>query len=82
MGTGARRVAHLNEIDFIETIIASRFLNVENGNDVFVIEVAQKFHLSQSSQAEHGVIERCDLLDCHLLAGRLMYRGAGSRHYV
>ena len=37
-----------------------------------MVEVTQQFHFTQGSQAEHGVIERSDLLDGHLLAGRLV----------
>ena len=38
--------AHLNEVDFGECFIASRLLNVKNGDDVFVIEVSEQLHFS------------------------------------
>lgn len=59
---------YLNEVDLVEAIIASRLLNVEDGDDVFVVEIAQQLHLSQSSQTEHGVVEGGDLLDGNLLS--------------
>lgn len=66
--------SYLDKIDFIEGLNVPRFLDVEDGNNVLVVEVSEKLHLSQRSQAEHGVVERCDLLDGHLLARRLVYR--------
>lgn len=59
---------YLNEVDLVEAIIASRLLDVEDGDDVFVVEIAQQFHLSQGSQTEHGVVEGGDLLDGNLLS--------------
>lgn len=63
---------YLNEVDFVESLVVAGFLNVENRDDVLVIEIPQKLHLSQGSQAEHGVIERRDLLDGDFLARRLV----------
>lgn len=37
-----------------------------------MVEVAQQLHLTKRPQAEHGVVKRSDLLDGHLLTGRLM----------
>jgi hypothetical protein len=51
-------------------------LNVENRDDVFMVEVSEQLHLSQSSETEHGVIERGDFLDGNFLAGRLVDGGA------
>ena len=45
-------------------------------DDVLVVEVTQKLHLTQRPQAKHAVVERCDLLDGHLLPGRLVKGGA------
>jgi hypothetical protein len=59
---------YLNEVDLLEAIIASRLLDVEDGDDVFVVEIAQQLHLSQGSQTEHGVVEGGDLLDGNLLS--------------
>ena len=53
----------LNQIDFGEGIVVARLLDVEDGDDVFVFEVAEEFHLAQSSQTEHGVVEGSDFLD-------------------
>jgi hypothetical protein len=43
-----------------------------------VVEVPKQLHLAQRPQAEHGVVEGCDLLDGDLLAGRLVQRRAVS----
>ena len=43
-----------------------------------MVEVAQKLHFSQGSQAEHGVIEGGDLLDSDLLARWLVNGGTGD----
>lgn len=64
----SQRVKYLNEVDLVEAIIASRLLDVEDGDDVFVVEIAQQLHLSQGSQAEHGVVEGGNLLDGNLLS--------------
>ena len=62
----------LNEIDLSEGIVVPRLLDVEYGDDVLVVEVPEKLHLSQSSQTEHGMVEGCDLLDRNLLARGLV----------
>lgn len=62
----------LDKVDLVEAIVASRLLDIKNGDDVFVVEVTQQLHLSQSSQTEHGVVEGGNLLDGHLLPGRLV----------
>lgn len=72
-------VAYLNEIYLLKGFVASGLLNIENANDVLVVKVAQELHLSESPQAEHGVIKGSNLLDGHLLSGRLMYRRTRSR---
>ena len=66
-------MTYLDQIDLVEGLIVPRLLNIEDGNDVLVVEVAQKLHLTKCSQTEHGVVERGDLLDSDLLARRLMY---------
>ena len=38
---------YLNEVNFGKALVISGFLNVEDRDDVFVIEVAQEFHLAQ-----------------------------------
>jgi hypothetical protein len=69
-------IAHLDEVDLSKCLIVARLLDVENGDDVLVVEVAQQLHLSQGSQAEHRVVEGSDLLDSHFLARGLVQRGA------
>jgi len=63
---------YLDEIDFGETRVVAWFLDVENGNDVLVVEVAEELHFAESAQAEHGVIEGGDLFDCDFLARGLV----------
>ena len=65
-------MTYLDQIDLLEGLIVPRLLDVEDGDDVLVVEVAQELHLSECSQAEHGVVERSDLLDGDLLARRLV----------
>ena len=68
--------AHLDEVDLGECLVVARLLDVENRDDVLVVEVPQKLHLSQCSQTKHGVVERSDLLNGHLLTRGLVQRGA------
>lgn len=60
----------------MERVVSSGLLDIENGNDILVVKVSQKLHLSESSQAEHGVIKRSNFLDGDLLSGRLVNGGA------
>ena len=45
-----------------------------------MVEVAKQLHLTKCSEAEHGVVERRDLLDGDLLAGWLVDSGASYTH--
>lgn len=74
------RAAYLDKVDLVEGLVTPGLLNVEDRDDVFMVEVPQKLHLSQSPETEHGVVERRDLLDCDLLAGRFVDGRAGTRH--
>lgn len=40
-----------------------------------MVEVSKQLHLTQSTQAEHGVVEGGNLLDSDLLAGRFVQSG-------
>jgi hypothetical protein len=64
--------SYLDEIDLSECFIAPWLLDVKNRDDVFVVEVPEQLHLTQGSQAEHGVVEGGDLLDSNLLSGGFM----------
>ncbi len=70
---------YLNEIDFGESLIAAGFLDIEDGYNVLVVEVSQQLHLTQSSEAEHGVIKWGNLLDSDLLARGLVKSRARER---
>ena len=74
------RNKYLDEIDLVEALIIARSLDIEDGNDVLVVEISQQLHLTQGSQAEHGVIKRGDLLDGHSLAGGFVDGGANNQH--
>ena len=67
-GIKAPGITYLDQIHLSEALVVPRLLDVENGDDVLVIKVAEQLHLSQCSQAEHGVVKGCDLLDGDLLA--------------
>lgn len=66
---------HLNEINLIECVIATGFLDVKDRDDVFVVEIAQQLHFSQGSETKHRVVERCDLLDGNFLPRRFVHCG-------
>jgi hypothetical protein len=75
-------IAYLDEIHLVERLVGARLLDIENADNVLVIEVSQKLHLAQRSQAKHGMIERGDLLDSNLLSGRLVYgRAVGGTFF-
>ena len=65
-------VSYLDQVDLGKCFQAARFLDIKDGNDVLVVEVSQELHFSKCAQAEHGVIEGCDFLDCDLLARRFV----------
>jgi hypothetical protein len=65
----------LNQVHFEEALEIARFLNVENGDDVLMIEVTKELHLSKGAKTEHGMIEGSDFLDSHLLTARLVNGG-------
>ena len=68
----------LNEVDLGEVLVGAWLLDVKDGNDVLVVEVAEELHLAESAKAEHGVIERGDLFDGNLLSRWLVKRRAGK----
>lgn len=69
---------YLNQVDLVKRLITPWLLDIKNADDVLMVEVAQELHLSESSQAKHGVIEGGDLLNGDLLARRFVYRRAGA----
>jgi hypothetical protein len=64
--------SYLDEINLSECFIAPRLLDIKNRDDIFVVEVPEQLHLTQGSQAEHGVVEGGDLLDGNFLSGWFM----------
>jgi len=62
----------LNEINLRKRLIAARLLDIKDGDYVLMVEVSQQLHLTQSAQAEHGMIEGSNLLNSNLLARRLV----------
>src|SRR5215469_7558489 len=69
---------YLNQVYLRKCFQAARLLDIENRNDVLMIKVSQELHFSKCAQAEHGMIEGCDFLDCDLLTGRLVNGRATS----
>lgn len=78
MSSGTKHDAHLNQIHFVEALIIARSLDIQDGDNIFVVEVAQQFHFTKCAQAKHGVVERGNLLNCDFLAGRLVDGGADA----
>ena len=66
----------LHEVNLFEVIETGGSQNVENGDDVLVMEVAQQLYLAQCPQAEHRVIKGGDTLDRNFSLGRCMDGGA------
>lgn len=67
---------HLNQVHLVEALVVTGSLDIQNGDDVLVVKIAQELHLTQCPQAEHGVVEGGNLFDGNLLAGRLVNGGA------
>lgn len=65
-------LAYLNQVHLVEALVVAGSLDIQNGDNVLVVKVAQQLHLTQCPQAEHGVVEGSDLFDGDLLAGRLV----------
>jgi hypothetical protein len=69
---------YLNEVYFCEGIVSLWFLDIQDRDYlvsvallkeyIFMIEIPQKFHLSQRTQTEHGMIKRCNLFDGNFLS--------------
>lgn len=68
--------AYLNQVHLVESLVVTGSLDIQNGDNVLVVKVAQQLHLAQRPQAEHGVVKGCDLFDGDLLTRRLVNRGA------
>lgn len=66
----------MNQVDFIEALVVARPLDIQNGNNVLMVEIPQQLHLTQCPQAEHGMVERRDLLDGNFLARGFVDSGA------
>jgi hypothetical protein len=46
---GVGRSTDLNEVNFAERVEGLRFDNVEDGDDVFVLEMSEEFDLSEGT---------------------------------
>jgi hypothetical protein len=62
----------LNEINLRKSLITALFLDINDRDDVFVVKLSEQLHFTQSAQAEHGVVERSNLLGCNLLSRRFV----------
>lgn len=58
----------LYEVYFAEFMDIGGAEDVEDGDDVFVVKVAEELDLAEGAQAKHGVVEGRDALDGHLAA--------------
>lgn len=65
-------MTNLNKVNLSEGLKTARLLDIEDGNDILVVEVSEKLHLTECPQTKHGVVERGDFLDCHFLARGLV----------
>jgi len=74
----------LYQVHLRKGFIIAWFLNVKDRDNVFMIEIAEQFHLPQSPETKHRMIEWGDFLDSDFLAGRLVKRRAcmKSAQYV
>lgn len=68
-------LAYLNQVHLVESLVVTGSLDIQNGDNVLVVEVAQQLHLTQRPQAEHGVVKGGDLFDGDLLARWLVNGG-------
>lgn len=69
-------LAYLNQVHLVEPLVVTGSLDIQNGDNVLVVKVAQQLHLAQRPQAEHGVVKGCNLFDGDLLARWLVNGGA------
>ena len=57
----------LDEVDFLKVVEGCGSEDVKDGNDVLVVEMAEELDFAERPEAEHGVIERRNLLDRNFL---------------
>lgn len=60
----------LYEIDLAKVMDILWPEDVEDGDDVLVVKVAEELDLAQGAETEHGVVEGGDALDGDLATGR------------
>ena len=65
----------LNEVDLLEVVETRRTEDIENGDDVLVMKVAEELDFAEGAEAEEGVLEGEDLLDRDLSVGGLVEGG-------
>ena len=73
-------LTNLNEIHFSELREGWGAENVEDGDDVLMIEMAEEFDLAESAEAEHAMVEGSDALDCDFALGGDVNGGAIGRY--
>jgi hypothetical protein len=72
MITSSLSRTHLDQINFGKAFVVAGSLNIEDGDNVFVVKVSEQLHLTQRSQTEHRMVEWCNLFDRNLLARGLV----------
>ena len=65
---------NLNEVHFTEFFERRRVKDVEDGDDVFVVEVTEEFDFAEGAEAEHCMVEGRNALDRNLSPGRYVHR--------
>lgn len=60
----------LYEIDLAKVVYVGWPEDVEDGDDVLVVKVAEELDLAEGTKTEHGVVEGGDALDGDLATGR------------
>lgn len=67
---------HLYEIYLSKVVKVGGTQDVEYRYNIFVAEVAQELDLAESTQTEHGMVERRDALDCYSALRWVVHRGS------
>jgi len=47
------RDTDLNEVHLVERLIVARLLDIEYGDDVLMVEIAQELHFPERPEAKH-----------------------------
>jgi hypothetical protein len=59
----------LDEVDLLEALEIRGTEDIEDGDDVLVVEVAEELDFAEGAETEHGVVEGSYALDCDAALG-------------